>query len=273
MIIAKESTHFYDKQGNPVYEVPNKSKGGMRPTTKRDAKKLDLAPSVTVISNLLAKPALEAWKLNQILLSAATTPHSRDSMAADEWIEIIKAESKEQAEQAKEKGIKKHAEIEQFFKERTKPDNKDTQSQIHQIANGLLEDYNIYIEDIQPEKSFYSPLFGGFGGKMDLPAIEKNFIADIKTTEFTLVDGVPHKNGKKAKLHWDEHLIQICGYALGNNLIHEYYHHRKETTLINIYVSTLDDSVFVHEWNTEEKMKGSNIFQKLTELWYLLNNF
>ena len=41
-----ESTHWYDKEGNPAYEVEAK-KGGMRPTTLRDARVLDLVPSVT----------------------------------------------------------------------------------------------------------------------------------------------------------------------------------------------------------------------------------
>jgi len=34
----KESGHYYAKDGTAVFEVPNKSKGGMRPTTLRDAK-------------------------------------------------------------------------------------------------------------------------------------------------------------------------------------------------------------------------------------------
>jgi len=35
----KESGHYYAADGTAVFEVPNKSKGGMRPTTLRDCKK------------------------------------------------------------------------------------------------------------------------------------------------------------------------------------------------------------------------------------------
>ncbi len=35
----KDTGHYYDKNGKAVFEVPNKSKGGMRPTTLRDCRK------------------------------------------------------------------------------------------------------------------------------------------------------------------------------------------------------------------------------------------
>jgi len=37
----KDTGHYYDIKGKAVFEVPNKSKGGMRPTTLRDAKVFD----------------------------------------------------------------------------------------------------------------------------------------------------------------------------------------------------------------------------------------
>ena len=72
MIRAAESTHWYAKDGTPVYEVPRASGEGMRNTTLRDARKMSLVPSVTTIINIAAKPGLEAWKLNQLLLAALT---------------------------------------------------------------------------------------------------------------------------------------------------------------------------------------------------------
>ena len=55
----KESGHYYDLTGKAVFEVPNKSKGGMRHTTLRDAKSLGLLPSVTTIFKCLAAPELD----------------------------------------------------------------------------------------------------------------------------------------------------------------------------------------------------------------------
>ena len=67
IVRASESQHWYDRNGTPAYSVIAKN-GVPRPTTLRDARKLNLVPSVTTILNVAAKPALEAWKLNQICL-------------------------------------------------------------------------------------------------------------------------------------------------------------------------------------------------------------
>ena len=74
-IIARsaESVHWYQHNGAPQYTVKAKD-GSDRPTTLRDARKLNLVPSVTTILKIAAKPGLEAWKLNQMLLAALTLP-------------------------------------------------------------------------------------------------------------------------------------------------------------------------------------------------------
>ncbi len=266
LIQPTEQGHYYYKNGTPCYTLPTKSKNAKnptRPTTIRDCKILDLVPSVTVIINQLNKPALQKWKEQQILLAAATTPHKRSDMSADEWVKIVLEESRQQSEKAKEKGVIKHAQIEQYFKSQIVPDDATTTNQIKQI-NEILIKYKISgIDDIEPEKSFASPL--GFGGKMDLPAIKQNFLGDIKTTEFTLVDGIPHKNGKKAKLDWPEHLLQLTGYKLGN------YPANAVITCCNIYVSTIDDSVFSHQWSREEIEMAEEEFMLLLNLWWLRN--
>jgi len=261
LIQPKEAGHWYDRKGNPAYTQPNKSKDGeTRPTTIRDARKLDLIPSVTTICNQLAKPGLEMWIKNQILLSAATTPHKRSEMSADDWIQIILEESKEQAKIAREKGILIHADIEKFFRgEQINPANKIRCLHVHDI----LREQGIEADAIEPEKSFASPL--GFGGKMDLPAIEQCFLGDIKTTEFTIIDGMPYKNGKKAKLNWPEHLLQLAGYKFGNFPINAV------VNCCNIYVSTIDNNVFCHRWNREEIEMAEQEFKLLLKLWWLKN--
>jgi hypothetical protein len=61
--------HWYSPAGRPVYEVED-ADGGMRPTTLRDARKLSLVPSVTtVISQTLAKPSLDRYKADMVILA------------------------------------------------------------------------------------------------------------------------------------------------------------------------------------------------------------
>ena len=73
--IPSQAGHWYDRQsGQPVYEVPMKSKEGMRPTTIADARKCDLCPSVTLILGAIDKPGLNAWKARQLLEASLTLP-------------------------------------------------------------------------------------------------------------------------------------------------------------------------------------------------------
>lgn len=63
----KKSSHWYDVTGKACHTVPNKSKPGeSRATSLTDARKLGLLPSVTTILDLLDKPQLTDWKLEQL---------------------------------------------------------------------------------------------------------------------------------------------------------------------------------------------------------------
>ena len=267
--IISEGGGWYDKSGNPQYNVPNKSKPGeTRPTTKRDAKKNDWIPSVTKIGKENVNTGLQRWIENQILECAATNPYPRKN---EDWIDVIRADAKEQAIKAANKGTLIHGDIEKFFKVDFPVDNDNIQKCIN-VANILYDDYGISTKDIETEKSFAGSIEFSisdekmlwFGGKMDLPALLKNFIADIKTTEFTLNDSNETiKKGKKAKLFYEDQLIQLAGYSLGCDL--------KSPTLINIFVSTIEDSVSVKEWTKEEIAYGTEIFKTLLKLWWLKN--
>jgi hypothetical protein len=78
-----ESGHWYDKEGNPAYTIIG-ANGAERNTTLRDARKLNLVPSVTTILGIAAKPALENWKIDQAVL-AATTLEQHNSETLDEF--------------------------------------------------------------------------------------------------------------------------------------------------------------------------------------------
>jgi hypothetical protein len=102
-----ESLHWYTRDGEPAYEVPA-AKGGMRPTTLRDARKLNLVPSVTTIIRCAAAPGLELWKANQLMMAALTLPR-RDGEAEKDWLSRVVQDSKEQARKAAARGTAIHA--------------------------------------------------------------------------------------------------------------------------------------------------------------------
>ena len=110
---AAESVHWYRQDGKPQYTVKAKD-GTNRPTTLRDARKLDLVPSVTTILKVASKPGLEAWKLEQMLMSALTLPRAPGE-TEKELISRIEADSKETGKRAAERGTRIHESIEKWF--------------------------------------------------------------------------------------------------------------------------------------------------------------
>jgi hypothetical protein len=98
IIRASESNHWYTREGAPQYTV-EAAKGGQRNTTLRDARKMNLVPSVTTVLNVAAKPALLAWMQQQVLFAALTLPRRPDE-PEKEYIDRIINDSKEQGRSA-----------------------------------------------------------------------------------------------------------------------------------------------------------------------------
>jgi hypothetical protein len=109
-----EGGHWYDFSGKAVFEVPNKSKGGMRPTTLRDAKALQLLPSVTTVMKVLAAPELDRWKQQQVLMASLTLP--RNPSENDEvYCARIMEDAFKQVEDAADLGTDIHKALEHHF--------------------------------------------------------------------------------------------------------------------------------------------------------------
>jgi hypothetical protein len=247
-VIAKESGHWYDINGNPAYEVANKSNGAMRPTTLRDAKKLNLFPSVTTIMRIKAAPGLEIWKQNNILQAAATLPHI-EGESVDDWCKRVIEDANEQGKRARDKGTEIHGAIERFYL-----DGSDTTYGNEVMAvDKLLK--SLSISPVAAEKSFSHSL--GYGGKIDFIGADHNglpVVIDFKTTEFK----------EKKKLHWAEMVIQLAAYAKGLEL-------DVTPRLINIFISTdkAEPQVDFYEWSEVEKANGWRQFELLLELWQI----
>ncbi len=257
----KEGGHFYTKTGETAYKIEYsdpKRKGEFRPTTWKDAKKLDLVPGFSSIKNQLRSPGLDKWIMNQVLLSAFTCPLKRTDVSADEWLDRVQTDAKEQGLKAREKGTEIHAVIEKGLQSLNVP--KEYEKRFLNVLK-VLNKYEVEHSNIETEKSFANFFLSGslksywYGGKIDILSRSKNLIADIKTTEFTMKDGKPSK-----KLNWTEHILQLSAYGHGVGLL--------DPKAINIYVSTISDDVYCHEWTLEEDMKAWHEFELLVELWW-----
>src|SRR4249920_3822306 len=106
--------HFYNYNGDAVFEVPNASKGGMRPTTIADARKLGLLPSVSTIFEVLAKPELDDWKARQVTM-AAFMKQPKPGETPEAYHGRIMQEADKPRDSAADLGTCIHKAIEQFF--------------------------------------------------------------------------------------------------------------------------------------------------------------
>ena len=245
---ASESNHWYTREGVPQYTV-EAAKGGQRNTTLRDARKMNLVPSVTTVLNVAAKPALLAWMQQQVLFAALTLPRRPDE-PEKEYIDRIISDSKEQGRSAADAGTDIHASIQGFYED--KPTGKHYESvQACDIAITKHFGQQRWVS----ERAFAHE--AGFGGKCDLYCeTDGGFVADIKTKEFTdpaKVDG------------YDEHLMQLSAYRVGLGI--------PKARCANVFVSrSVPDLVVVKEWSLEDLDRGWEMFVHLLQFWQLKNS-
>lgn len=243
MAHAAESLHWYTREGQTAYEVAA-VKGGMRPTTLRDARKLGLVPSVTTIIKCADRPGLNRWMLQQMMLSALTATRREDEPEAA-FLQRIEKDSREQARKAAERGTAIHAAIQGFY------DWVEYPAEFKPHVTGAAAAVKAWegIGDWRPERSFAHTL--GFGGKCDLSC--DNAVLDFKTKEFDAEGAVALKT-------WDEHAYQLAAYRMGLGL--------EKARCAIVYVSTTNPGLAkLIEIPEEELVKGWKCFYSLLQFW------
>ena len=193
-------SHWYAVDGTPNHTIVGKN-GKERNVTLRDARKKNLFPSVTTILNVLDKPGLNNWKLDQLALSMLTLPKI-DGESLEDFKERAKVDSKEQVVDAANIGTEIHDSIEQFFKGNTKVKYiKSALSVYEEVAHvtGFADGWTA-------EKRFACPY--GYAGMVDLHHESGSWVVDFKTK-----DG-DEDAFKKIRVY-DEQIMQVSAYAHG----------------------------------------------------------
>ena len=231
----KESTHWYDGDGKPAYTVIGKN-GRERNTTLRDAREMNLYPSVTTIINVAAKPSLENWKIDQALMAALTLPERQDE-SLDDFIKRAKQDAKEQGIKAAQRGTEIHAQIEAGFSGKDSSAYQSVRSELNSLFPS---------RDWIAEGSFASDI--GFGGKIDLYG--EDVFVDFKTK-----DGLPDKAPV-----YDEHGIQLSAYAAGMGV--------SQPQRLSIFIDRNDPTkVLSHLWDEDSHQKHLQMFLSLLTYW------
>jgi hypothetical protein len=265
------ANHWYKPDGSPFYTTIG-AKGQERDVTLRDARLCGAAPSVTTVLEVLPKPGLERWKVQQGILAALTMPRGEDSEEA--WLAKVMADSKRQAKEAAEEGSRIHDASECFylgkpFPERYQPHVEAIEAEIARLFPGIT--------DWVIEKSFYHPL--GFGGRVDRHSPATGIVLDLKGKDGPLDDG--------KKLAFDQH-VQLAPYQYGLGL-NQWGTMSSDSDPLdpdlnktwaifrpcaNIFVSrTHPGKVCSHVWDAQDVAYGWSVFEAALELWKRLSRY
>ena len=249
MAHAAESLHWYTRSGETAYTVKARD-GSDRPATLRDARKLNLVPSVTTVIGCCAKPGLERWKLDQMMHAALTLPRRPDEPEAA-WIDRVWTDSRETARKAAARGTAIHAAIQGHFEGEAPA--ADMYDYVRGAVKALMDWYGNLNFDWIPERSFACQI--GFGGKVDLHA--PGYVCDVKTKEFDQDDDLKT---------WDEHAMQLAAYRQGLGM--------PQARCAIVYVSVTNPGlVRLMEIKEDELQAGWRMFLGLLQYWQAKNKY
>jgi hypothetical protein len=197
-----KNSHWYTREGEPAHRMAKASGEGDRATTLKDAKRLGYIPSVTtILGDVVAKPALEKWKLDQALTAADKNPRNPDE-SLEYWIRRVKDASWEQVEDAADLGSAIHKQLEHAFA--GEPIDPEYQQYVSPVVK-WMEEKGLRVTDrerriVVPAEGYAGTTdvlftWGGGGGKG---------ILDYKTKKT--------KPGEKVEIY-PEHRWQLAAYA------------------------------------------------------------
>lgn len=243
--------HWYAQDGRPCYELPKRG-GGTKAVTLRDARQLHLVPSVTTVLQVIDKPALVNWKVEQGI-RAAMELRQLEWESEDAYIERCVVESGRKARDAADLGGLIHDAIECSFKGNPYPEQFEPHVR---AARAELERLFPGVTDWVAEESFSHE--DGFGGRVDLYSPSTGIVPDWKTKDGDFTDG--------KRLAYDQH-IQLGAYRRGLKL-------PRGAPAANIFVSrTHPGAVVSHLWKPSDVDHGENIFLAALRIWKLVKDY
>lgn len=179
---SEGGTHWYDRQGNPVWEVPSADGKSMVTPDIRHARKLGLVPGFTGVSKVLYSYGLERYKIHQAILAALTLP--RNPGEDDEsYFKRLDDDRQAHARGRADEGTAIHKAIEQALR-------------------GEIYDPK-WLMHVTSVKNL-------------LATLPDSFLGDFKTVESIEEKEAKYRGKDKSEaLFYDDHVMQLAAYARG----------------------------------------------------------
>ena len=255
---AESGGHWYTVTGTAMHSVVG-ANAKERHTTLRDARKLNLLPSVTTILKVLDKPQLGRWKMQNAVVAAMTTPRL-EGESDEAWCERILTVADSPMNEARDFGTALHDLME------VRAMRPDALS--HPTVDPALKPWFPFIEDFYTDVKEVvlceSAIVGeGYAGRIDLLArhhsIEGLVLSDFKTSKW--------KTGKAG--FYDDHARQLAAYA---TVLEEQY--GEVVTTRNVGINSLRAEAFQYRtWTPEERASAGLIFKQTLKLWQSITGY
>jgi hypothetical protein len=168
LIERQAPSHWYLRDGRPFHEIAKKDGSGNRAVTLADARKVLALPSVTNVLGVIAKPGLEAWKIEQGIMAALTLPRTAEE-PLDAFARRVVVDMGEQVEKAADFGSSIHSACEIYARNKEIP--KDPKLLAHFQPWQKWFDENV--ERIHCLEEVYVHPDQGYAGRVDMVALIK----------------------------------------------------------------------------------------------------
>ena len=221
-------SHWYSLDGQPCHTVPTKDGGDKRNTTLRDARKLNLLPSVTNIIGILDKPQLTKWKMREVAKAAIAIPGPQGEEPVERFADRAIEAAMSQVSDAADLGTKIHDAIENLMRGSAEQPSEEMRPYVKPVLDWMRQ---VGVKVTHSEIVLVNAVHG-FAGRVDAlftwgDGMGKMGILDFKTKKT--------KEGEKVEAY-DEHVLQLAAYAA----THYGATHLQHVVAANLFISSTE---------------------------------
>jgi hypothetical protein len=206
LLIQRQATsHWYMPNGQPFHEIAKKDGPGYRPLTVADARRVGALPSVTNVLGVVAKPGLNAWKIEQGIMAALTLPRQLEE-PLDVFAHRVVTDMGEQVEKAADFGSAIHAACELYAIERQMPEDP----LLREHLTAWVEWFHENVERVASVEQVFVHSQHGYAGRVDMVALLREIgwaVIDFKTQKVRR-----SLNGQAKPAFYETWPLQLAAY-------------------------------------------------------------
>jgi len=266
ILVKRESaSHWYLPDRTPFHEVERADGGGLRPVTLRDARKSGAYPSVTNIIGVLAKPGLDAWRVEQGILAALTLPRE-DNETDDDFARRVVSDMGEQVAKAADLGSRIHAACEVYAQSAALPENDEVRVLFEPVRTW----FDSEVERIDRVETVVAHHEFGYAGTVDLVAKLRS-TGDWAVIDFKTQRIKRDNKGSVRPAFYEAWPLQLEAYR---QAILSSGEGMQPRDIVSVVIgSTEAVPVMPHVWPREEHTAYWNAFVNVRNLWTFLKGY